>query len=103
MIKPPVKRLIYEPIGSKDNGAATRIRAHVSNLLGEDPTLNEAWLSIDHYLNTTSISSNSLFAKFYDQRNTSPQVLEVFHIPTDTVVVRLRLNPLHPETKGGKP
>ena len=95
-------RLIYEPIGSKDNGPETRLRAHVAGIMAEDPTLNEAWHSIDQYLNTTSLSAGARFAEYYDLRNTGPQVLEVFHIPTDRVALRLRCNPLHPETKGGK-
>lgn len=98
-MKTKVRRLIYEPIGKKDNGAATRIHAHVMSLMAGDPTLNEAWTSIDHYLSTTYLSAGVMFNKYYDQRNTSPQVVEVFHVPTDSVLLRLRVNPLHPENR----
>lgn len=101
-MKTTVRRLIYEPIGGKDNGPEIRIRAHISNLCEQDPTLSDATSSIANFLTHTPISGASNFIQYYDLRNKTPNSVEVFHVPTDRAVIRLRCNPLHPETKGGR-
>lgn len=101
MKKTPVNRLIHEFIGSKDNGPDTRIRAHIAKVMESDPSFSEIISSISRFLSTTNISAGKTFGFYYDMRNTSPDVLEVFHEPTNRVMARIRLNPLHPETKGG--